>query len=287
MAAGLIGTYKYSQFAFLNASNYPGGVETDPDNVTPPVLSDAYLYDKIIDVSGMAITYGKRQGFGGGRIWTQRVTGVTDIGDVTLNLSAYDTTLEGFWKGITPDTATISGVTVMTRNAEFTVLPPMMNLHAFEFDDDDGTSSWFNEIYLNVQHKDISGVASGQGDGQNPNPLVREFTPNRSNRTAWGELWSAYTALDVTNDVDYVMQIITPNPLALAAYFDDGTAITFTVGRQLSSATPGDHFIYKNGVENSGDVSLIVPTTGVFTIAAGTANDVWTILYQTDAFKAV
>jgi hypothetical protein len=287
MAIGLPGTYKYSQYAFLTSEKYPAGIETDPDNVTAPTLSDAHLYDKPIDVSGMTITYGKIQGLGGGRIWTQKVTGVTDIGDVTLNLSALDTTLETFWNGTSPDTATITNVEVVARNTEFTNFPNMINLHAVEFCLDDGSSVWLNLIYLNVQHKDVSGISSSQGDGQNPNPLAREFTPNRSTRTAWGELWSAYSAIEVENDVDYTMAIISPNPLALASYWDDGIATTFTVGRQLSSATVANHFIFKNGVDNGSGVTTIVPTTGVFTITPGTADDIWTILYQTDNFKPV
>lgn len=281
MAQGMIYTYKYSQFAFLDINNYPAGIDTTPNTVSTPAVSNAYLYDKPVDIPGLALTYGAVQGLGGGIIWTQRITGLTGIADVTMSMSALDETLEGFWSNTTPDTTTVSGVTAMTRNAAGTVFPPMMSLHTFMYSEDGSTDvKYLTKVYLNVQHKNSAGEGSSQGDGTNPNVINRDFTTNYNTRTAWGELFSAAT-LNVERNQDLEMWVKSDHPMALATYWDDGIATSFVVGRKLFSSTVADNFIFKNGVDNSSAVSAIAPTTGTFTVTAGTANDIWTILYQT------
>ena len=288
MAQGMIYTYKYSQFAFLDSNNYSGGIDSTPDTVTPPVVSNAYLYDKPVDIAGLALTYGAVQGQGGGIIWTRRITGLTDIADVTMTMSALDETLEGFWNNTVPDITTVVGITAMTRNAAGTVFPPMMSLHTFMYSEDGSTNvKYLTKVYLNVQHKNSGGEGSSQGDGTNPNAITREFTANFNTRTAWGELFSTAT-LNAERNQDLEMTLISDHPLALATYWDDGTATSFVVGRKLFSSTVAANFIFKNGVDNSSVVSAIAPTTGTFTITPGTVNDIWTILYQTqDDMEAV
>lgn len=288
MAQGMIYTYKYSQFAFLDSNNYPAGIDDTPNSVSTPAVSNAYLYDKPVDIAGLALTFGKVQGQGGGIIWTQRITGLTDIADVTMTMSALDDTLEGFWSNITPDTTTVTGITALTRNAAGTTFPPMISLHTFLYSEEGSTDvRYMTKVYLNVQHKNTGGEGASQGDGTNPNAVTRDFTANYNTRTAWGELFSAAT-LNPEKNKDLEMTLFSDHPLALATYWDDGIATSFVVGRKLFSTTVADNFIFKNGVDNSSAVSAINATTGTFTNTAGTANDIWTILYQTqDDMEAV
>ena len=288
MAQGMIYTYKYSQFGFLDGSGYHAGIDSTPDTVTPPAVSNAYLYDKPIDIAGLALTFGKVQGQGGGIIWTQRLTGLTEIADVVMNMSALDDTLEAFWANITPDTTTVTGITALARNAAGTTFPPMISLHTFLYSEEGSTNvRYMTKVYLNVQHKNTAGEGASQGDGTNPNAIAREFTARYNTRTVWGELFSAAT-LDVEKDKDLEMTLFTDHPLALATYWDDGIATDFVVGRKLFSSTVAANFIFKNGVDNSSDVSAIAPTTGEFTVTPGSAADIWIILYQAqDDMEAV
>lgn len=283
MVQGLIGTYKYSQFAFRDSSGYPKGVDSTPDAVSNGTVLNAYLYDKGIDISGMSVTYDTRQGQGGGKIWVKRVSGVSDVGDITLNMSAYDTTLDGYFKGQTPDATTNTNMIISSRNVNKLTLPAFVSVHAFEFDNADGSAMWLNRVILNGQFKQVSGIGSGQGSGTNPNPLTYECTPNKSSRAPWGQLLSANTNLDVADDSDYELWIYSRYPLALATYIDDGAASSFAVAYKVATGEDkADCLIFKNGSTAQSAVSGITNATGAFAITAGTAADIWCVLYPTE-----
>jgi len=278
MVAGLIGSYKYSQYAFRDSSGYAIGQESDPDNASAGTTTHAYLYDKPISLAGIALTYGIREGRGGAKIWTRKVVGVEGVDNAALELSAYDTVLDGYFKGITPDVTTNSSHTIMARNSNLTTPAAFVSLHSYEFDIDDGSSKWINHVILNQQIVEPPGRSTGQESGTNPNPLSYEIVPNDSSRNVFGQLWSAAN-LTVADDSDKEMFIISDKPLGMTTYIDDGVATEFITGYRPTSAVVGDHFFFTNGVVST--PSAINATTGAVTITAATSGDIWLALYQT------
>lgn len=277
MAIGLIGTYKSSMYAHRDSSGYHMGTLVTPDAPVSGTVYGAHLYDKHIDIGGIALTFEKRQGFAGAKIWVQRTVGISDISDMAVNMSGFDSTLDGFIKGYVPDVTTVPVATGISRNASNPTPPKMVSVHHIEFDNEDGSSQWLSLFVLNAQFKDEGGTPAGQASGQNPNPLAYAATIDFSNRLPWGELFSASANVNVNDDKDITFGIIANNRYAMTAYIDDGIATTYKLPFLPSSATVADHYVFSNGVALV--PSLIVTTTGIVTIAAGTDQDIVQHLY--------
>lgn len=276
MSIGLIGTYKSSMYAHRDSNGYHMGVLTTPDAPVAGTVYGAYLYDKHIDIGGIALTYEKRQGFAGAQIWTQRTVGISDISDMAVNMSGFDTVLDGYIKGYTPDATTVSSAIVVARNASQTTPPKLVSSHHIEFDNEDGSAQWMTLFVMNAQFKDEGGMAAGQSSGQNPNPLAYAATIDFSSRLPWGQTFVA-SNLSVAKDKDITIGIVSNYRYAMTAYIDDGSATTYKLPYLPASSTVGDHFVFSNGTVLT--PSGINTSTGVVTITAGTSGDIIQHLY--------
>lgn len=278
MPEGLIGTYKSSMYAFRDSDGYAMGQLVTPDSPVVDTVYGGYFYDKHIDISGIALTYEKRQGFAGGKIWTQRVVGISDIGDVTINISGRNTTLEGYISGFTPDTTTVASATGMSRNASNPTPPKMISVHHEEFDNADGSAMWQSHFILNAQFRNEGGTPAGQGSGQNPNAFPYVATVDFSLRLPWGQLYSANANNVVSDNRDVSYDIISAYRYLIATYICDGTEVTYTLPYKPASSTVGDHYVYRNGTALT--LSSVSVSTGVATMpSAGSSGDIVVHLY--------
>lgn len=282
MSQGLLGTYKSSMYAFRDSNGYPVGENITPDTTTPGTVYGAYLYDKHTTLGASVPSFETRFGRSGGKIWTKKVVGISDIGNFSVEMAGLDTTLEGYLKGYTPDVTTVTTAIGLVPNEVPDVLPKFVSAHHMEFDNADGSPEWLSLFYLNSQFTDTSGIAAGQGSGENPNPLSYEGVPDYSLRAPWGQLFSAAASnLTVTDDKAQSVAVISQWRYAIATYIDDGAATTYTLPFLPASAVVGNHYVFRNGTAIT--PSGIVTTTGVVTITAGTSGDVIVHLYPVGA----
>lgn len=278
MSQGLIGTYKSSMYAFRDSNGYAKGVDTTPDTVSNGTVLGGYLYNKHISIAGATAQYETRIGRSGGKIWTKKSVGITDLANFALSFSGQDTTLEGYFKGYTPDATTLTGGIINVPTEVPDTLPSLISLHHIEYDNADGSSQWLTLCYLNAQFQDTGGMSAAQSGGENPNPLSYEGVPNYSLRTVWGQLWSANANQVVTDNRAASQAIYSNYRYFIATYIDDGSTGTYTLPYKPASSTLGHHLIFKNGAVLT--VTSVSTSTGVVTqTAAATAGDIIVHLY--------
>lgn len=281
MVQGGIGTFEGFVIAKRASSGYYMGQAADPENVSNGTTTSAYYYDKAVDMQFMGLEYAMRTMRAGTRIWSSKVAGVSNIANSPLNLSAFDTVLDGLLKGYTPDTTTNSNHTILTRNANKIALQNFGLIAHIRFDRDNGAPMWLNVVKLNVQLMQTNGPTAGFGEGENPSPLEWQIKHDRSSKNILGQNFSAANARP-TDDTDYEWYILSDYRFGLTTYVDDGSATSYILGHRPATATKGLHFIFKNGVDNASGVSSINASTGSTAITAGTAGDKWHHLYPTD-----
>jgi hypothetical protein len=263
-------------YAHRDSNGYPMGSLVTPDAPANGTVYGAYLYNKHISIGGATQAIETRSGRAGGKTWTKKVVGFSDIADFPVEMSGKDTTLESFFQGYTPDTTTV-GTAIVTAPGEFSDSPPkFLSVHHMEYDNADGSSEWLSLNYLNAQFSDATGIAAGQGSGENPNPFTWNGTPDFSLRAPWGQLFSA-SNLTLSDDRATSIAIYSQWRYAMATYIDDGAATTFTLPYLPASSVVTNSFVFKNGVATA--PASISTSTGIVTITAGTAADIWVVLY--------
>lgn len=277
---GFIAGFFHAQVAMRNSSGYPMGSDTTPNTVANLEVKHAYKLTGPVETAVPAPTRDIATFRGGLGILGQRAMGVSDLGSFDLTLSAYDETFHAMVSGSTVDVATHTELAMTAPNMARADLPQLILLLTIGIQNDSGTNEFLNIIYNNVQIGPAI-PAAGQDSGVNPRPQVYTVTPSLSDRMGHGMLYSA-SALAVQDNRDVGVMIRYLYPLALTSYIDDGIATTFVVGyRPVSTnATNTINVVLKNGVKTN--PTSIVTTTGVVTITAGTAADVWSVLYPTE-----
>ncbi len=281
MVKVLQGTFVSAIFAKRASSGYYMGQASNPESVSNGTTTSAYVYKYPVDVQALGLTYATRTGKGGGSVWTTKVSGVSAVNNSPMNLSALDTDLEALFTSSAVDTTTNSNYSTIVRNTNNKTLQPFGGIFHIQLDYDDGSSKWLNLVKLNVQVTKTTGSTFGFGEGENPSPLAYELVHAQSAKNIFGQNFASANARP-TNDLEYEMVIIGDYRLGLTTYVDDGSATSYILGHRPSTSTKAQHFIFKNGTENSTNVSTINTTTGSVAITAGTAGQVWHHLYPTE-----
>lgn len=278
----LIGNYAHSQYAFLNSSNYPMGTDNTPNTVSNGTATHAYLYNKQVSLGGLGKTYEVIKGKGGGRIWVNKITGISDTGNMALTLSGEDPTLQSYWNGSVVDTTTNPNHMGFSPNHENPSLPNFMSVHSSEYHDVNGNTKWRNCFVLNHQVAQTADATQSDSGGTNPNTLSFELVPNRSNRLPWGQLFSANANTSTYDNGDYIWIVKGDYPLAITTYIDDGssTSDAFTLGYAPAVTTIGEFYVYNEGVTDASNVS-IASDGDVSLTAANTAGDIMVVIYPT------
>ena len=270
----------HAWIAMRDANCYPKGTDSTPDVVGNGTTLQAYKLPGLVETSVPSPTREIATFRGGLAILGQRAMGVSDLGTFDLTLAAYDETFNSLCAGSTVDVSTHTELAFTAPNMANASLPQMILGLAIGLQNDSGTNEYLTLIYNNVQIGPVI-PAAGQDSGVNPRPQVYTVTPSLSSRMGHGMLYSA-SGLGVQNNTDVMVAVRYTYPMHLTTYTDDGAATTFITGyRPISTnATNTINIVLKNGAKTN--PTSIVDTTGVVTITAGTAADIWSVCYPTN-----
>ena len=288
MTQALVSTFRNLRIAFRDANGYPMGTDSTPDAVTNGTSTNAYYYDKPIDIGGVTIERPTISGRGGGKVWVRRIANVGEPSNASLNLSAYDSVLNGYIVGTTPDTTTNANFEVVARNSRKASPPAFIVMATTNLALADGSEKFLHRIYLNAQINLATEANSSQGTGENPNPLAYEIVPNYSSRLPWGQLISANSNLSIVDDSDISIEVLADYQLAFTTYVDDGssTSDAFQLPYTPATTTIAEFLVYNEGVDDSSNVSVAADGQVSLT-AANTAGDIMVIFYPVaDGFTA-
>lgn len=278
--AGYISGLFHAWVATRNTNGYPMGSDTTPNVVANGETKNAYKLIGPVEAAVPAPTRDIATFRGGLTILGQRAMGVSDFGSFDLTLSGFDETFHAMVSGSTVDVSTHTELAITSPNFANASLPQLILGLSIGLQTDGGDNQYLTVVFHNVQIAPALPTA-GQDSGVNPRPLVYTVTPSLSNRTGWGMLYSA-TGLGVQNNTDVCAYVRYTHPMMLATYIDNGAATTFTLSyRPVSTnATNTTNIVLRNGAKVN--PTSISDTTGVVTITAATAGDIWTVLYPTN-----
>jgi hypothetical protein len=276
----------YLQIAFRDSSGYMKGVQTIPNTVANNTTSHAYLLPDPVDFTHPAPTFELATDRGGQKIRAQADLGASDLGEGSFTLSEFDDIFHAYVRGVTVDTATVSGWRQVAASIN-TVTAPNFFLMAttktqIVSSTGSSTTRYKSWVYPNVQIRPAYPNLSQNG-GVNPNPVAYTFVPSTGSRAMDGRLFSA-TAMAATDNMDTFYIIESDSPLAATMYTKDAAATTFVLGyRPTTSDATG---AATNSITNNGStlvVTSVSTTTGVVTLAAaGTAAHIVNVLYETN-----
>lgn len=272
------------QIAFRKDTGEPMGQETDPNNVSNGTTSSAYKVDGAIDFTPEQLTTATKTNKGGQIIISKTPMGVTDYGAATLVLSQYDEQFFAYISGTSVDETTDTTMNITGTNVNQRVPPAFVVIVSSRFTDSSGSDKYMNYIYPNAFVTPVGDANMTQIDADvtNDTPYTYQIVPSASSSTGFGYTF-ANTALNVVDDSDIRVKIISDYPLGLTTYVDDGAAGTFTLGYLPTSSdeTGGaGNIITSNGTKTA--VTSVATATGLVTqTAAGTAADIWVVAYPT------
>lgn len=279
--SGHVAGFYHAQIAFRNASGYPMGSDSTPDDVTNGETKHAYKLTGPVSVTAPQVTRELATFRGGQVILGQRAMGVSDFGSFELTLSAYDEQFNAYVSGSTVDTTTITEWAQSAPNSMNAALPQLILLLTAGFQDKDGANKYITYVYPNVQIAPVVPGASQDG-GENPGALTYTVTPSASTRAVDGRLFSALN-LNAAEKKEIVYAIRSDRPLSVTTHIQ-AAATSFVLGyRPTSSSTSGDrNSVTRNGANALSSVTSINTTTGAVVFTGGSAGDIWVALYETD-----
>lgn len=275
------------QIAKLNAAGYPVGIVADPETISNGTTSSAYRISHPIELGAPTFQRGTVAFSGGMKMLGQRSTGLESVGTFPLRLSAYDDVFNALVTGsAVSETAFGTSNRASIANNNLTSPPQFMLIADRAKAMTTGATKHETVIYLNAQIVPGSIGPMNQNTGTNPAPT--EYTVVVSQHTrVLGMLVSA-SGLSAEDDSDYFVRIESDEAFGFTFYKDDGSATSVTMGYRpyRSDNDNSRNLILKNGADASSACSGMNTSTGVATITAGTAADMWAFFYQT-RFRAI
>lgn len=224
--------FPYLHFAMRDNNGYPMGALANPNSPTNGVVYTGIILQIATELAEPQATFEEATQYGGGKIHTKKIIGVSDYGTGSLTLSSDDTVLRNLTNLGTDDTSTMSGWTQRPGNVN-AITPPGIVIAQMPIEKLDGTRKWLSKIYPNAQIK-RQGNGATQSGGVNPSPVTYQISPSPSARALTGRLFSAM-AMNVINNTDTYYEIETDYPIYVSTYVDDGSTGTFTVPYKLAS----------------------------------------------------
>jgi hypothetical protein len=287
MTAGHIAGFYHAQFCLRDSSGYPFGTVTDPDSA--PNGTTTHAHKLIAPVEASALTFEREIATfrGGQSILGRRQLGVSEIGAFEITLSAFDETLHALISGSAVDTSIASAHSVTTPNARRSDPPQGMLLLTLGFETAAGVNKYITYAYHNVQISEAAAGAASQDGGENPLPARYTVTVSAAERTFFGLPYSA-TTLGAADNSDLFVRYVTAKPISVTTYKAAAGATSFTLGcRPVTDDHAGTRTVFtKNGAAAHADVTGVSTTTGVVTINAASAGDLFVSVYETE-FQAI
>lgn len=285
--AGHLAGFFDAQISFRNTNGYPMGQDTTPNSVSNGAVAHAYKITGPVAATAPSPTREIATFRGGMVTLGQRGLGTSDFGTFDFTTSAYDEVLEAFISGATNDATNFGTANIASApNTNNASLPQFHLCLSSGWQDASGTNKYMHWFYPNVQIYPAL-ISANQDGGVNPGAVTYTVVPSSSTRTTAGYLFSA-TGMAITDNADVVWRLRTDNRISWTTYIDDGSATSFVVGyRPTNSENAGAVNVFtKQGVTNHANVAAFSTTTGATTHTAGTAADVWVVIYET-AFVAI
>lgn len=282
----LAGAYEI-QVAKANSSGYPVGQVADPETIANGTEMHAYRCKSFVSATAPAVSSLEVTFTGGMKVRGKRNLGLSDFGSFTLTLGSFDDAFAALVLGSTIDTSSMGTAQRLfapnhnlASKQKFWLLMTAGAQNA-----DTGADGFMHFAYygqFKLNHAEIS-----SGVGVNPMPMVYDFVPTQTNRLINGKLFSA-SSLAVEDNADWVHSWHSLYRVGLSSYKDDASDTSITVGyRPVTSDNDNSYNVFtKNGADNAANVSGFSTSTGVATVTAGTAADMWVIVYTT-RFQAI
>ncbi|RMG82103.1 MAG: hypothetical protein D6712_15205 [Chloroflexi bacterium] len=271
--------------AFRDDDGYAMGSLTTPNSPSNGTMYGAHVVDNAATVTFGADVTPQLKFVAGGALQATASIGATDIEATTVELNGMDETLMAFINRSTIDTTTNTAATIMHRNINNRITPPMIigfNIVVHNFDT--AQNEYLTVVFLNAQLQlnTLASAGSPTGDATNPNNITLTVLPSKSTRGATGALLSSY-GTGVIGGQDVLEIWRGSNPRYVATYVDDGTAGSFILPyRPTNSDATGSaqNHITVNG--SAGSATSVSTTTATVTRTAGTAGDIVQLFYETE-----
>lgn len=283
MTAGHIAGFYHAQFCLRDSGGYPFGTVNDPDNAPNGTTTHAHKLIAPVEASALTFECEAATFRGGQTILGRRQLGISEIGAFEITLSAFDEAFHALISGSAVDTSIASAHSVTTPNALRADPPQGMLLLTLGFQTTTGANKFITYAYPNVQISEAAAGAASQQGGENPLPTRYTVTVSSAGRTFFGLPYSA-TSLGAADGSDVFVRYVTTKPISLTTFKAAAGAVQFTLGyRPVSSDHAGSRSVWtKNGVSAHADVTGVSTTTGVVSINAANAGDVWVGVYETE-----
>jgi len=283
MTAGHIAGFYHAQFCLRSSEGYPFGTETDPDNVANGTTTHAHKLIAPVEASALAFEREIATFRGGQKIIGRRQLGVSEISAFEITVSAFDEAFHALVTGSAVDTSIASANSVTTPNVMRGDPPQGMLLLTLGFQTAAGVNKYITYAYHNVQISEAAAGGASQDGGENPLPTRYTVTVSSAERTFFGLPYSD-TDLGAADDSDLFVRYVTAKPISVTTYKATGGATSFTLGyRPVSSDHAGSRNVWtKNGATAHSDVTGVNTATGVVTINAASAADVFVSVFETE-----
>lgn len=271
------------QIAKRNIAGYMVGTVPDADTIANGVTSSAHVISGLRTLTHPEKTVVRAFDKGDNKVYGQMYLGVDDYGEGNFEMGAEDEIADALIKNSAVDVTLATDMAVVAGN-ESEVDPPAMFIAAATRKQLHDGSFWYdNQIYGNSQINRPRPANISQQGGESPNPLTYNFVPSLTTRLITGHLYSA-TTLSVLENEDTYTKIRSKYPLAFTFFKGDAadTTIQLPYLPVYAGATgAAQNIVTKNGVTTA--VTSISITTGIVTLAAaGTAGDIFLVIYQTN-----
>lgn len=271
------------QFCARNSNGYPMGVSATPDAVSNGTVHHAYKLTGPVSCTPPGVSRQRFTSMGGMKHYGAVIGGITDVSGMTLTLSHFDPTFDGYVNGYTADATNAGSSNVLSAPNLFRPggIQGMLLLTR-GFSTTAGANRFMTHAFPNVTIRSVDPEIT-QSDGQNTQNMTYTVEVNSSTRMFNGMLLSA-TSLALTDNTDFYQRLETPYQIGLTTYVDDASATSFVVGYRPATADNDNtiNVVLKNGVNAASSISGLSVTTGATTHTAGTAGDIWTVTYGTN-----
>lgn len=271
------------QVAKRNTAGYPVGTVPDADTIANGVTSSAHVISGLRTLTHPEKTVVRAFDKGDQVVYGQMYLGVDDYGEGNFEVGAEDEVFDALIKNAAVDVALATDMAIAADNASEIDPPPMFIMTATRKQLRDGSFWYDNQIYQNVLITKPHPANVSQQGGESPNPLTYNFVPSLSTRMISGHLFSA-TALSVLENQDTFIKIRSKYPLAVTFFKGDAADVTIQLPYlpvYAGATGAAQNIVTKNGVTTA--VTSISVTTGIVTLAAaGSAGDIFIVLYQTN-----
>lgn len=271
------------QVAKRNTAGYPVGTVPDADTIANGVTSSAHVISGLRTLTHPEKTTERAFDRGDNKVYGQMFLGVSDYGEGSFEVGATDEVFDALIKKTVVDVTLATDMAVTAGNESEVDPPPMFIIGTTRKQLRDGSFWYDNQIYNNALITRPRPANISQQGGESPNPLTYNFVPSLSTRLISGHLFSA-SDLEVLEDEDTFTTIRSKYPLAVTFFKGDAADVTIQLPYlpKYSGATgAAQNIVTKNGVTLV--VTSISVTTGIVTLAAaGSAGDLFVVLYQTE-----